>query len=422
MKRTATLAAVVTAAALSFAACGGGVTQGMAGDAGVDAVATSGCGTLSACCATLPSTFQSLCTLVVGQGNASDCATELSQLLGEGYCTSQTGPGDAGDASTQGHPDAQGGMPDGQTGPGPDGSSPPPPPPPGCTNTTCTSPQVCISLPGSTTGTCGPPCQGDGDCPGWLTCQSGSCTQCYQTAVGDAGMSVSSCAAGQQCTWATPPRGAQCSSNAACGLGGYCQGGNCAPIEVCAECLGGCTTCTSNAQCNAGEVCEGQLCVTCTSNSQCGSSATCTATHTGMQCTCTQNTDCASGETCSSGICSPNGGGGCATGGPSSCQNGQACINNACGPCSTFEDCNTNPYGGPGQLSGLACIGGVCTACTSNSQCGGGMACVGGTCGTCSTNTQCGATGQCTDGYCACTTSSQCGSGQRCGWGVCVSM
>jgi hypothetical protein len=396
----------------STAACGG-VASGGGGpsDGGSQSPAvpdaTFGCATLAACCTTLTGSPRSLCNAVVAAGDATDCSTELSQITAEGDCVVHGPPEgtiDAGPPST-GNPDASPGFGlDGSPGVSPTGL------PPACASTSCNAPEVCVALPG-TNASCGPPCQTQSDCPAWLTCQGGICAQCSQ------------CPAGQQCTWTTPPRGTSCSSNAACGLGGYCQGGICAPIEVCAECTGGCTTCTSNRQCNSGQVCVGQTCQACTSDGQCGPSAVCQATHSGMQCTCSQDTDCSSGETCASGVCSSSGLSGCASPGPgSACPAGQACINGACGACSTFEDCNTQPFGLPGQLSGLACIDGVCAACSTNAQCGGGMACVGGTCGTCSTNAQCGPSGQCTDGYCACSSGQQCASGQRCGSGVCVSM
>ena len=289
-----------------------------------------------------------------------------------------------------------------------------------CSSTAdCSPPDVCVMLPGGNssgssssgggTGFCGNPCQSDCDCPAWLTCQQGLCAQC------------STCPAGQQCTWATGPGGgpANCSTNSTCSLGSYCVG-SCEPIMICAPCYGPCPACTSNSQCNGGQVCIGQSCQACTSDDQCGPSAKCQATHSGMQCTCTQDADCGTGESCASGICSPGPEPSCFT--LNSCQNGQVCINGACGACSSFEDCNTSPYGGPRRLMGLACINGACSACSTNSQCGGGQACVGGTCGTCSTDGQCGGSGKCSNGYCVCTSDSQCQAGQRCGAGVCVEM
>jgi hypothetical protein len=55
-------------------------------DAGV-VDAAPGCGALAACCPTLTSASQSLCTSVVSAGNAANCATELAELQNEGDCT-----------------------------------------------------------------------------------------------------------------------------------------------------------------------------------------------------------------------------------------------------------------------------------------------------------------------------------------------
>jgi hypothetical protein len=49
--------------------------------------ASPGCAPLAACCATLGGALGSLCDTIAGSGNASNCATELSQLQGESYCT-----------------------------------------------------------------------------------------------------------------------------------------------------------------------------------------------------------------------------------------------------------------------------------------------------------------------------------------------
>jgi hypothetical protein len=287
--------------------------------------------------------------------------------------------------------------------------------PQSCTpSSQCTAPDVCILLPGlGSEGFCGAQCESDCDCPAWLTCQSGVCSsQC----------SSSACPTGQACSVVATPPPSPCQSNSDCELGTYCDpfATICTPYEVCTDCFGNCPTCTVNSQCEPGQVCAGGTCTTCSSDSQCGPSAICTAIHQGVQCTCTSDSDCQSGETCSSGLC---GGGeivGCALNG---CPSSQACISNVCGPCGTFADCNQVSFSGATQSpTGFACIDGVCSACTANSQCGGGQACIGGTCGTCSTNEQCGPSGDCMSGFCVCSSDAQCASGQRCGAGVCVEM
>jgi hypothetical protein len=49
--------------------------------------AAPGCGPLAACCSSLQSGAQALCSDVVGQGNATNCSTELTLLQGAGDCT-----------------------------------------------------------------------------------------------------------------------------------------------------------------------------------------------------------------------------------------------------------------------------------------------------------------------------------------------
>ncbi len=52
--------------------------------------ASAGCAPLASCCPTLPGSSQSLCDDIATQGNAADCATELTQLQGEGECDGVT--------------------------------------------------------------------------------------------------------------------------------------------------------------------------------------------------------------------------------------------------------------------------------------------------------------------------------------------
>ncbi len=59
-------------------------------DAATDAEtadASSGCGALAACCSSLQSASQALCSDVVAQGDATNCSTELALLQGAGDCT-----------------------------------------------------------------------------------------------------------------------------------------------------------------------------------------------------------------------------------------------------------------------------------------------------------------------------------------------
>jgi hypothetical protein len=278
----------------------------------------------------------------------------------------------------------------------------------------CAAPYRCNVVPGTETGVCVAACGSDGDCPAFLTCKTGLCAADCSEASG--------CAGGQSCSGLIEgPFGGECQSNADCRLGAYClqREGMCMPYMVCIECVGGCPTCTANWQCGQGQVCTDGTCQTCTSDSQCGPSAKCSATHSSFQCTCSKDGDCATMETCNDGVCAH---GNANVDDPdASCKAGKVYMDGKCGGCSTFEDCNPGANG-PRVLPGLACVDGVCTHCTANSQCGGGQACVDGTCGTCITSAQCGPGGSCMDGFCTCTSSAQCAAGQRCGAGVCVPM
>jgi hypothetical protein len=357
--------------------------------------------------------------LACGCSGSSSSGLQLCNSDGKGYGPCQAGTRVAADADAippEGDDDA--------SEPGADDSGGEPTdedagidaaPPPNCGDTTCTAPEVCINI-GDGHPHCGPACQSDSDCPAWLTCTAGQCSECGE------------CPAGQQCKPVTvfPDMGP-----------GY---------SACVPCTaeGNCTRCTTNSQCKAGEVCSGGKCTACSSNAQCGPSAQCIATHTTQQCTCSATADCASGESCVQGLCAPGcctnndcspgeactdglcqpcQGSGCACGSAGDCATGQACINSTCGECATYEDCNRThgeAFVGEPKWVGLTCINRACTACASNSQCGGAQACVAGTCGTCVKDSQCGAAGVCSGGFCECTSDAQCDSGQRCGAGVCV--
>jgi hypothetical protein len=88
---------LVLAAGLSPTACGGGEAQERTGDGGPGTTtvstdggltdATPGCGPLAACCGSLSGATQTLCNTVVGAGNATSCAAELTQLQSGGYCS-----------------------------------------------------------------------------------------------------------------------------------------------------------------------------------------------------------------------------------------------------------------------------------------------------------------------------------------------
>jgi hypothetical protein len=340
----------------------------------------------------------------------------------------------------------------------------------------CAAPQVCIQLPGSITGHCGPPCQSDGDCPLWLTCAAGVCSGC------------STCPARQSCLPVTslyvpPPT---CTSNSDCAPGMYCDlipptGGSCTFYVACLPCVGsGCPRCVANSDCDNGQVCIGGSCANCTSDSQCGPNARCTMPD--GPCTCTAGSDCAAGEACSStgqpglglgvGICAP------ACKSNNDCYNGYVCGTGsvglaeqpeaslplgACGPCTANSQCGPGPGAtcsagscscstatdcAPGQgcggtprvcsycpagiacANGQACIAGVCGPCSTFLDCNSsrlygypppGLACVNGACGPCSSNRQCGGGQACAEGKCGlCSANAQCGPHGQCDNGFCT--
>jgi hypothetical protein len=284
----------------------------------------------------------------------------------------------------------------------------------------CTKPDVCVKFPGAgapvavdagkkeDAGFCGPACESDCDCPAWMTCRSGLCSECGGLFV--EGTPSVQCSGSDTCQPYFQAFPGTCRSNADCPIGSYCGGGRCAPHTGCVACLSDCVACDQNSQCQPGQVCDKGKCATCTSDEQCGPAAKCQVTHVGTQCTCASDTDCQSGTICYEGLCTIEV--------DSGSWNGGECL-----PCGSFFDCNggRNPRQTPPPAGfGLACIAGACTACTANSQCGGGEACVAGTCGTCAADSQCGASGRCYYGYCVCTSDAQCDTGQRCGAGVCV--
>jgi hypothetical protein len=76
----------VDGGAYADAVTGSDATSSSLTDAAGNADASLGCSALSACCGSLPTAYQSLCTTIAGQGNAATCATELTELQGADNC------------------------------------------------------------------------------------------------------------------------------------------------------------------------------------------------------------------------------------------------------------------------------------------------------------------------------------------------
>ena len=107
--------------------------------------------------------------------------------------------------------------------------------------------------------------------------------------------------------------------------------------------------CATNADCS-------------TQPGKCCDNGGCTSCPTPPTSDCTTTSNCATGSCCNSGIC-----GACAAGDGGSSDGGSS--GPAGGGCSTCLDCNNQ-----------ACVNGACGACTSSSQCCAPLVCQGGTC------------------------------------------
>lgn len=217
---------------------------------------------------------------------------------------------------------------------------------------------------------CGP-CDCGGGCPVCKTCnaRTGVCEP-------DPGKERDACGTpGQVCQ-----ADGTCACDAgSCPAGQHCQGAVC----VCDS--GSCAGCCDEAgECQPG-----------TGNSRCGKG--------GAACTqCTEPDTCGGGDPGTPGIC------GCT---PSTCPVGANCgtVPNVCGgPVSCGAPCaNPTPV----------CVENVCTACTSNAQCGAGQVCCDGSCfaGICCADAGCQPTGNdCVDHQCRCGPNAACAENHTC--------
>lgn len=214
------------------------------------------------------------------------------------------------------------------------------------------------------------------------------------------------CAAGEACArGACAP--AECSSASECAEGG-CVEGLCAPCYDDAHCepTQGCVAdrcvereCATTADC-AGEACFDGFCAPCSADDHCDGELVCSSTGACVEPECTVAADCADGRICVASLCvlctddvqcgGPNRAchhGECVDrecSEPDHCTGGTVCDMGLCLPC------------GPGVACPdlLACVGGVCQACTLDAECAAGRPCRDGRClPTCVDNGDCGIDG-----------------------------
>lgn len=122
-------------------------------------------------------------------------------------------------------------------------------------------------------------------------------------------------------------------------------------------------TCTTDTQCDLGSTCVNGICesIVCNTDIDCSGSQVCINSFC-IEKTCRYNSDCTeAGEACSNGFCVPYGQG-----------------------CTSSKDCNNGA---------MQCISGICSQCSSNSEC---------------------STGYCNGGLCTNSCEGTCGEGQVC--------
>ncbi|GBF98892.1 hypothetical protein Rsub_11530 [Raphidocelis subcapitata] len=244
---------------------------------------------------------------------------------------------------------------------------------------------------------CVPTCTSNTDCPSGVACVGGTCSACkpgyYPSATAASGCAEcgfgfycpngadrNPCGAGKTTTTTTATDAAQCvpgcSTDADCGTGVACAGGTCSACKPgyypSATAASGC------AECGLGFYCPNGA-----DRNPCGAgkNTTTTTATDAAQCvpTCTSNTDCPSGVACAGGTCSACKPGyypsATAASGCAECGFGFYCPNGA----------DRNPCGaGKNTTTTIATDAAQCVpTCTSNTDCPSGVACVGGTCSAC---------------------------------------
>ncbi|MBM4346295.1 MAG: hypothetical protein FJ100_23210 [Deltaproteobacteria bacterium] len=236
------------------------------------------------------------------------------------------------------------------------------------------------------TGTC-VACTQDTECPASALCAQNTCHQ------------AKTCASDLDCKAVDGvcvlPKGlcVQCLTDADCAKGSRCRERQCVALQPC----------SSSKECP--KLCDKVAghCVECEASTDCGSGLFCDA-----------NRDCAP-VVCSAGACQGNAFFACRADGSgynkaTSCESGQACATDTCGP----QGCNHAPASGPCNdgdtcTKGDTCEGGKCVG--SKDPCDDGKPCTTDTCAPLSGCKHASNTFACDDGN-PCTTQDHCKSGE----------
>ena len=260
-------------------------------------------------------------------------------------------------------------------------------------------------------------CQVGTDCPppAGNSCKVATCTAGV-CGTADAGPGAA-CDDGDGCTSGETCTSGKCSggSKTNCDDGNACTDDACASVSGCAH-VNNTAPCTDNDVCTTGDLCTGGKCATtgvkacddgkpCTTDS-CDAVNGCAALPNTAACT--DDDACTSGDLCGGGVCVP--------GAATSCDDGNACTNDACDPASGCKNTTVTGACSDGNpcTVGDACQSGAClpggvtncddgNGCTTDSCDSGGGGCV-----------YAASAGPCSDGN-ACTT------GDTCAGSMCVS-
>ncbi len=248
-----------------------------------------------------------------------------------------------------------------------------------CTTDTCNAATgLCAHQPST-----GNACSDGNPCTASDTCSNGTCVGGGPTSCDDANpCTTDSCSPVTGCTHA-PSSGAACNDNSLCTTGDTCSNGICTGTPVtCPDDSNPCTTaacnpasgcyqanntstCDDGNLCTTSDVCSGGVCSgtpkNCNDNNPCttdscdGRSGTCLFVPSSGA-LCSDGNPCTTGDTCSNGSC--------VGGGPTNCDDANACTTDSCSPVTgcthaptSGGTCNDNSV----CTTGDTCSNGLCT-------------------------------------------------------------